>query len=403
MTREQLGRLDSILAILNHWVDDHLGREVAKLSGSLLWLRGTTDARGNVPRVDVVVLLSDSWQKPKMQYLSICTPASWPGDGGFFDMPEFPCLVEITVEAHRLSERFAQVFMMTSDEFASELADMPYQWEARPLTYTMEGTTTLMQMRLLGAGEPLRNRSPKAPRVHLELDEVILLGDLVAIGNILGASGADEGRRRPVDPIADGAEGVEEEEDGLFADVAADMLDCDAGVAEENAWPSDSGVAQPSDYQYEPGLYNEDAQPDLFGDEGSDDEEIADKEECLETVVAAAVVSPLGYVSVESEPWNQMRNLGRITSWPTATPLHMRSCSMRCYMHPRCGSPAKLRRVVTDQQLLDWLLSGRPMASGTDEERRRATAEHKAKWDAIFNATRLESTGVASSSAHVGT
>jgi hypothetical protein len=77
----------------------------------------------------------------------------------------------------------------------------------------------------------------------------------------------------------------------------------------------------------------------------------------IRAAVAMSVVSPAGYVRCTQPPWDGRAVLGRVTSWPASVPEALRSCSMRCYAHPRC-SLARPRRATTNEALIEWLLHG---------------------------------------------
>ena len=87
----------------------------------------------------------------------------------------------------------------------------------------------------------------------------------------------------------------------------------------------------------------------------SDDETSADESIDIEKLVANAkrhVKGPdhNGYIQCPVPPFNENKNLGRITSW-------MRGKSCRCYAHDGC-SLARPAAAFTNDQYIDWLLRG---------------------------------------------
>lgn len=138
--------------------------------------------------------------------------------------------------------------------------------------------------------------------------------------------------------------------------------------------------------------------------------EEAPQEEPLPTVsqlVAASSVSELGYITCSLPPMAEFAgSIGRITTWPSTRPVESRSVSAKCYMHSSCGSPAKGRRVISDNQLLCLLYSGRYEPGANGARRRELAAEHKKMWSAVLSTPAEElgqrpfdAVGAASSSA----
>ena len=397
--------MDVILSLLNKCVDD-LGCEVARQASCLLWMRGIAVDPAEGPPVDLVVLLSDPWYSPKMQYWSRCALAACSGEV-CFSMPEFPCLIQIAIKLNRLTDRFKQAFMTTSDELAYEAALMVgRRWEIRPLRYTVKDTESLLDMRVLGADEALHRSPPRTRKVPAAaFDEAVFLGDPFVVGTAQGIHGDDDPLPLDDEGLEDGNEAMEEMVAGVLEeDVAADILDCDAGVAEDDAWPDEMGGGGSALYQDDPGLFDgADLQDDSFGVEAEEQEAVdALQGGDVQSAISQAVISSLGYVSVEVPPWNTLPSVGRVTSWPAATMLQNRSCSMKCYMHPGCGSPAKKRYAVEDRQLLEWLFSMQPIPHATQDEKRAAVLEHKAKWATALQCTVPAQSGGsgASSSGH---
>ena len=103
--------------------------------------------------------------------------------------------------------------------------------------------------------------------------------------------------------------------------------------------------------------------------------------ECAEV----AQVSGMGYITCPLPPWDSKPMIGRLTSWPEARPMLLRSVSLKCYLHPGCGSPAKGRWAVSDNQLLRWLFSGVCEEGATKHRKHELRLLHAAAWQPIFD------------------
>jgi len=77
-----------------------------------------------------------------------------------------------------------------------------------------------------------------------------------------------------------------------------------------------------------------------------------------ETAVTQCEVSTMGYVSCKVSPWSYRPVIGRVTCWPADAPSHKQSIQSSCYMHASCRTPAKMRKQVSEEFLVRWLLSG---------------------------------------------
>ena len=89
----------------------------------------------------------------------------------------------------------------------------------------------------------------------------------------------------------------------------------------------------------------------------AEDEGEVDSVAMVREALGHCSISPSGYVSCPRPPFDCKTNIGRVTTWPRERPMHARSVSCRCYVHPRC-SFAKPRRAIDDNDLLSWLLTG---------------------------------------------
>ncbi len=360
LSAETQGHMETILAMLRGWVDN-MGAQAAKKVEAVLWLRGLPDPESDFPFVDVVVLLVDVFYAPKMQYLALCALVGSPADKLEFELPvlpALPCVVTIATRANRVAKKFREVNLVTSDELAYRLASMRLHWVMRPLEYVVD-TDSLLQMRLLSAGDALEGKRPVRTRKATPLDEAIFLGDPRVAGAAMASSSSGPAGFPPDDVAADAELYLEGVHDGVPADVLQDILDCDAAVP-ESAF-ADMMVGAPHNFEDEADLFDE--------PEGAEDEEQvaeAEVEEALDDAAGAAAAAQelaiatftmgvFGYINTDVLPWKVVKNVGRITEWPKDRAEQDRYVSCRCYMHPNCGSPARQRRNVTNNQLVSWL------------------------------------------------
>ena len=377
--------MDDIRSTMSKWVDD-MGTQTARRGESVLWARGSPLVDVGGRPVDLVFLLVDFYLSPKMQYWARCANVEAPHDTEF-ELGDFPCMVTLVARPNRVARHFREIDLATSDEVAYQMASMNQRWTMRPLTYTVRDTPSLLEMRLLGAGDALASRrSAQRSSVASPFDEAMFLGDPMLVGAAMAPSG-------PVEPQPGAqheAVGDAFVDDDLEApaDVVEDILNCEAGVA-ESAFP-DVLAGQVHDFRDDANLFEEE-EPNATeeaADEGGDDGDLdgvvsAEDEEMSirERARANAMVSPMGYIATDVVPWSAMASVGRITSWPASVDLAKRSVSCRCYMHPGCSSPARRRAQISDAELIDWLFSEKPLDAGaTTAARKAAAAVHRAKW-----------------------
>ena len=85
-----------------------------------------------------------------------------------------------------------------------------------------------------------------------------------------------------------------------------------------------------------------------------------------------------GYVTTDVMPWAAKGLLGRITVWPNKPGIQpsRQNIAARCYMHASCSYSRKRDR-VSDQQILRWLFSARPLEHPSPEQRAEAKAAHR--------------------------
>ena len=306
----------------------------------MLWLRGlpSDDSDADQPLVDVVVLLVDVYYNPKMQYLALCTLVGSPADKVEFELPvlpALPCVVTIATRANRVAKKFREVNLATSDELAYRLASMRRQWVMRPMEYSVVDTDSLLQMRLLSAGDALEGKRPVLRTRRQPLDEAIFPGDPAVVGAAMASSSSGPADFPPGDAAADADLDLEGVHDDVPADVIGDILDCDAAMP-ESAF-ADWMVGGLHNFEDDPNLLDE------YEAEAEAEEQVAEAEveEALDDAVGAAaslkelaiahsVIGALGYINTDVLPWSALYNVGRITDWPKDKPLQDRWVSCRC-------------------------------------------------------------------------
>ena len=105
----------------------------------------------------------------------------------------------------------------------------------------------------------------------------------------------------------------------------------------------------------------------------------------LDAVCKAAVISSMGFVTSLAGPWASIPIIGRLTDWPKKNPIPLRNCTMKCYLHPGCTTPAMKRYNVDNDQLLRWLFLGEiPAKDATPAAKKVLTQAHKALWVSQF-------------------
>ena len=103
-----------------------------------------------------------------------------------------------------------------------------------------------------------------------------------------------------------------------------------------------------------------------------------DHEPSMDELIASARIDAHGYVTTDVMPWAAKGLLGRITVWPNKLGIQpsRQNIAARCYMHASCSYSRKRDR-VSDQQILRWLFSARPLEHPSPEQRAEAKAAHR--------------------------
>ena len=390
--------LDAMCTRLSKWVDS-MGPACARLGDKVLLLRGVV-IDGNP--IDMVVSLLDCRFRPKMQYYSKCVMKHEEGQQSFIFPDELPAVVRPSVVASSITARRRAVHTCSSDDLALELVDSGRTWSMIPLEWKFpDGTDNLFDMEITSMSVPFeppaaakaRTQKSKAASSAMDLGDPLASGIAQGVARCGGlpASSPLPGDAGPVHHGFDARAFADEE---MFEGLRPDEI---AAIRED--FELAMGML-PGDVIEDPPVNSDGDDP--FGAESEAEDValealIADGEgeaasapvppieltpaECAEV----AQVSGMGYITCPIPPWDSKPMIGRLTSWPEARPMLLRSVSLKCYLHPGCGSPAKGRWAVSDNQLLRWLFSGVCEEGATKHRKHELRLLHAAAWQPIFD------------------
>ena len=397
MPRPLAAALDALVHRMNSWVAA-LGADVVNQSASLVCFRGVHPFSGL--RKDVIALLVSSRRQPKMHFYAMCniqgaTPSAPPLE----TMPDDPPFVaSLRVAKSRMSDSWSSYDIKTSEEVAHELVKTHMTWSIVPLQWCLpEGCIPL------GDHVVLRYEDHFEPKAKVPIEKVVqsddyldLLsadGDPIAAGvrAAMGASpksGASPGDRRSTS--IDETAGPLTEAD-VEAELLWDLADDEYNDLHEEFFGEpidldDEGVAPPitTDCLAEP--IAEGLEEDVLMDEatvrgvgGTPALDVESPETVsIEDAIKHCHISGLGYITCDIPPWDALKTIGRITTWPEKRPEEMRNISCRCYMHTNCFSKAKTVRNCSRDVLLRWLLSGEiPPPGARPAEKKKLAQNHK--------------------------
>ena len=239
---------------------------------------------------------------------------------------------------------------MTSDDLCLKLAVPGLEWKLYSLAWQWpEGAASLLDREIVGIGDEIaieKVKEPKSKRKKVKDHgawSAMNLGDPMNLpehdcsgdehGDGGGLAGAGGGL---FDAGFDAAYGDDEFVEGLRPD-EVDVIEEEMGIAmDHKPVPNDEFEEVDSD----------DSDDHLDEDEG---------EPTIMECIDAALTGPLGYITCPLGRWRDVAMIGRIITWPASKPIAQRSVSVRCYLHPTCTSPAKLRHSVSDRLLYGWL------------------------------------------------
>ena len=94
-------------------------------------------------------------------------------------------------------------------------------------------------------------------------------------------------------------------------------------------------------------------------------------DEIARAIAASTTSELLGYVTCTLAPWSEVVQLARIAAWPKDEDPSRQNVAIRCYLHPGCSVTRRMAR-FTNQELLTWLCSVKPMPAGSTTEEKRA-------------------------------
>ena len=397
---EELETMDALTQRLSDWMS-HVGKQGLIAGRALLWLRGVAHGAGDAAaELDIIAFVPDARFSPKMQYFIRCHLPCEAPDRIEFVRPEYPFVVKFTVAPSRYGDDHHHLRVQTSDEFAIEVARVGRNWKLFTLHWEdpveLPG---LMCLRVVGNDEEFVKERRSHPR-RATVPDCFAMGDPLQCGRDAAAASRNNDAEIPPggssDALIDGAVDDVEADDlraafdaapwDLLEDMIEDVED-HFGMPESLLEPAADDVAgddpMPDDVLAEADTPagDEEAGPPDDGDDAlllaADTEAGEEPEASLDDAVAAAVVTPLGYVSCPLCPFNHRAAWGRITTFPTTKPVHARSVACRCYCHSNC-SVVKPRRVASDAQLVRWLFSAKLEGKPSRARVKELAAEHQA-------------------------
>jgi hypothetical protein len=375
--------VDAICWLLNRYVDS-LPAATARNCDQLLLLEAAGPGAADSSKHTVVVL-ADFKLNPKYQILGRCTLQGQ--DGLYYNFPDDPCTATVSLARRGcgLASAFEVLDLVTSDSLALDLASRCSVWRLCPLQWRFpESTQNLLDMVVTSRGPefevPKVTRKTRRCGAQATLDvlNAAVVGDLGGSG-FVDVDVVEAGPSAPKRFSDVHIEGLDLED--LPPDLARDVLE--EHLAQHFAVEITTAFA-------ETGGAEAVVVDEVDDDRGSScdevelsnavrEEQAAPAEATLDDVCEAAIISTRGYVTSPVGPWGSMSMVGRLTTWPEKVAMDNRSCSMKCYVHPGCTSPARKRHRVTDAALLRWLFSGElPAEGGTSIEKKALGLAHRA-------------------------
>ena len=127
MANSQAAALDVMTRSLQSWVDSLGGRDVVKKAESLVCFRGAHPRTGL--RKDIIALLVFSRQQPVIHFYAKCDIKGASPDDVPAVMPDaLPFVASIRVVRSRLSNNYASVDIMSSEEISHEMVQSQMEW-----------------------------------------------------------------------------------------------------------------------------------------------------------------------------------------------------------------------------------------------------------------------------------
>jgi hypothetical protein len=386
-SRRQALDLLRLTGILSAFTDELHGRPDSFIADVVIWLRDLDFASATaaasssdcvpLPSHDMILAMADARLSPKMQ---LFVPCQLHGAGeNEYRLPQFPFDVHLALGSPRMDPTGVSrgLVWFTSDELAAHLLAMApsHAWGIFELKWTFPDTPSLLDMTIVGSSTRFCPKVSVTKPLHVhwndELDEPSPFvpessapGDDLHSANDPGTSASNGG-------VHEDGEDVDNDEDAnhLLFLAPEDMEDIDnaalaASLAAQELPEVGSGQDECIDDFFEVDVVEGPVEPIPTAGE----------------LAAVSVVAASGEVRCDVAPWCGLSRLGRITTWPEDKPMHQRSASMRCALHPNC-SVVKKRSTCSDEKLLTWLYSaGVPAAGLSSDERKQLTIDHKKLW-----------------------
>ena len=383
-------RLNSLCQRFARWVD---GLPTASRFDccSLLWSEGSASP-DEEPTVAFACLLVHPVGSPKAQFFMRCGLLEGGADplSAFPPSPLFPVLLRIMHVASRMA--FAdsedaddfQFWIMTSDELGQAMMRARTHWNLFQPEHEIALGATLLDILVTDKGKKVEvpGQAPRANTAYpTTLPAELDMGDpLHYDGERHSASSAPACSAAPAEGLHDvddvDLESNSDQGEAPPAEFAEDVYE---GMAEEYQLPpceqdQDFGGVVDGVVDMPPGEVEEIVHEVIHEPVPPDE----DHEPSMDELIASARIDAHGYVTTDVMPWAAKGLLGRITVWPNKPGIQpsRQNIAARCYMHASCSYSRKRDR-VSDQQILRWLFSARPLEHPSPEQRAEAKAAHR--------------------------
>lgn len=426
-------RVEAYTKMLSLWADKLTVKGVRSCQHLLLIRHRAPTPDDAVPgkELDTIVLLVDGRRRPKMQFFCRCLISEDADQDFYAPTPvEFPFIVSLARRPGRLSQTLFAPHIVTSDELCLDFCGLGDEWTMHPLlSEEVADADSLMVVRVVGSGDALTQERPvRAPQVkHVELpmemfEDPFQYGDSCAdrtVGAIGSADAIDPGASpgHVMDEMVLGApvsefsmedlfgpddidDGADEIGDPLLVDDVQQAAACALGLFDDDELNEfiKSPIATDAVGELEEGgAFDMDALVAVEASGVVGMVEPVPPEITIDHLVETAQIDENGYVTSPVPPWSDYAHIGRRTTWPSTLPMDQRSVGMQCYLHPKCRSPARRRKHISDRVLLHWLFSGQDEVGATAGRSRELAARHQADWPAIVDALKAAEAGAAAS------
>lgn len=197
--RETLGdeirqRVERLTTSLSKFVD-HLGAAVVHAGEVLVRFHlPRADDEDGMP-VDALGLILDARYRPKMQFIARCVLFDGPDDRVCRFPPTFPVDIRIASGTCRISPQHRAVDILTSDEWALELAAVGADWEIHQLMWEDPVDASLLRLRATGTHGKFAAQAKARPRrgFKFDLPAEVFEGNPIELGRLAAGTSSQQG------------------------------------------------------------------------------------------------------------------------------------------------------------------------------------------------------------------